>query len=248
MFRTKNVVFVTSLVAILALAALVLSCSRLPTSENLTAAPKAVEQKTGQIAPFVTTIGAYPTAPTWALLWASLDNMGTASSVEVYFQWGETDSYGFETMDQPLTSNPKPPIIYGLASLLIPDTSYHVRVVAEGDGTSYGQDKVIKTVPMPTVTVVSPNGGESWVAGTSQTISWTYVGATKNVWIELIKGDIIDQMISRSAPIGIDGKGSFSWVIPSTLTAGADYKIKIMGVAEPECTDTSDYTFTITNQ
>lgn len=97
------------------------------------------------IAPRVTTIGAWSLSPTRAFFWGILNNMGSASSVEVYFQWGETESYGFETDHQTLTSAPR--FIFAFVSPLTPNTIYHVRAVAAGDGTSYGQDRVFRTMP-----------------------------------------------------------------------------------------------------
>jgi hypothetical protein len=72
-----------------------------------------------------------------------LNSMGTASSVEVYFQWGKTKDYGNETAHWTLTSAPN--IFLAVAASLTPNTTYHFRAVAVGDGTSYGQDQVFRT-------------------------------------------------------------------------------------------------------
>ena len=198
------------------------------------------------IAPRVTTIGALPLGPTRAFFWGILNSVGSASSVEVYFQWGQTESYGFETDRQTLTSAPR--LIFAFVSSLIPNTIYHFRAVAEGDGTSYGQDRVFRTMPLPTITVVTPNGGESWKAGTRRTISWTYAGVSGDVKIELMKGGVLSRVISSSTQIGTGGNGSFSWAIPSGQTVGNDYKIKVTSLSETACTDTSNNNFTITKQ
>ena len=196
------------------------------------------------IAPRVTTIGAWPLGPTRAFFLGILDYMGSASSVEVYFQWGTTKSYGSESDHQTLTSAPRS--IFAFVSSLTPNTTYHLRAVAEGDGTSYGQDQVFRTMPLPSVTVVTPNGGESWKAGTRHTISWTYAGVSGDVKIELMKGGSLSRVISKSTEIGTGGNGSFSWAISSGQTAGNDYKIRVTSLSEPACTDTSNSNFTIT--
>jgi hypothetical protein len=166
--------------------------------------------------------------------------------VEVYFQWGKTNSYGFETAHQTLTGAPN--IILALATPLTPNTTYHFRAVAVGDGTSYGQDQVFRTLPLPTVTVVTPNGGQSWAAGTSHTISWTYASISGGVRIELLKGGVLNRVISLSSPIGTNGNGSFIWVIPSMQATGNDYKIRVTSLSDPACTDSSDHNFTITKR
>ena len=197
-------------------------------------------------APRVTTTGACPLDPTRAFLRGTLDKMGSASSVEVYFQWGTTESYGFETDHQTLTSAPHS--IFAFVSSLTPNTLYHFRAVAEGDGTSYGEDQVFRTMPLPTVTVVTPNGGESWKAGTRQTIRWTYAGVSGDVKIELMKNGIVNRVISSSTRIGTGGDGSFNWDIPSSQTAGTDYRIRVTSLSEPACTDSSNNNFTITKK
>lgn len=42
--------------------------------------------------------------------------------------------------------------------------------------------------PLPTITVTSPNGGESWVAGGTQTITWTSTNPSGFVNILLSAG------------------------------------------------------------
>ena len=95
------------------------------------------------IPPGVITIGALRVGSTSALLWGILYNKGSASSVEVYFQWGTTTNYGHETAHQTLTSSLR--IFSAVAAPLAPNTTYHFRAVAVGDGTSYGQDQVFRT-------------------------------------------------------------------------------------------------------
>jgi hypothetical protein len=94
------------------------------------------------VAPSVTTVFALP-LPQFAIFLGRLNSMGTASSVEVYFQWGKTKDYGNETAHWTLTGAPN--IFLAVAASLTPNTTYHFRAVAVGDGTSYGQDQVFRT-------------------------------------------------------------------------------------------------------
>lgn len=100
--------------------------------------------------------------------------------------------------------------------------------------------------PSTGITVTSPNGGEEWVAGSTYSISWNYTGDPgSQVKIELLKGGIVDSTISSNTPIGSNGSGSFSWIIPEDQSPGDDYKVRITSTSDSSCSDTSDSSFTI---
>jgi len=93
-----------------------------------------------------------------------------------------------------------------------------------------------------TISVVSPNGGETWQAGSSASITWTYSGNPgSNVKIELYKGTSLNRTITSSTPIV---NGSYPWQIPSDVAFGTDYLIKITSTASSSVSDVSGY-FTI---
>lgn len=103
--------------------------------------------------------------------------------------------------------------------------------------------KPIQDVIPTSIAVTAPNGAVTWVAGTTQTIEWTYTGNPgTNVNIELYKGEELIQTLSPDWPIS---KGSYDWAIPSTQVAGSDYKIKITSTSNASYSDISDNTFTI---
>ena len=105
----------------------------------------------------------------------------------------------------------------------------------------------ITAPPPPSITVVSPNGGESWAAGSTQTISWTYIGNPGSaVQIDLYKGGAFNSTIIASTGIGAGGNGSYSWPIPGGLTPAGDYTVVITSTTNAAYTDTSDAPFTIT--
>jgi C1A family cysteine protease/transcriptional regulator CtsR len=98
----------------------------------------------------------------------------------------------------------------------------------------------------PPITVTSPNGGEAWAAGSTQTIRWTYTGNPgAYVKIELFKGGGLSRTIISSRTIGTGGSGSYSWAIPSTQASGTDYRVKITSTTNAAYTDTSNADFTI---
>ncbi len=92
------------------------------------------------------------------------------------------------------------------------------------------------------ITVTYPNGGQTWQAGTSQTISWTYTGNPgSSVKIELYRGASFSRTISSGTPLT---NGSYPWTIPSDVVFGTDYLIKITSTSS-STSDMSDSYFTI---
>jgi len=89
--------------------------------------------------PSVTTNYARPIAHGRTVLHGCLISLGTASSVVVYFEWGETTEYGNTTRLRTMT---RPGAFAAAIKGLNRGTAYHFRAVAAGDGTSYGSDKI----------------------------------------------------------------------------------------------------------
>jgi hypothetical protein len=82
---------------------------------------------------------------------------------------------------------------------------------------------VVVVMPNP-ITVTSPNGGESWRIGSTQTIRWSYTGNPGSAKIELVKNTGAATTLANWAPIGSDGTGSYSfWLFQS---AGS-YKVRV---------------------
>ena len=120
-------------------------------------------------------------------------------------------------------------------------TASTTTVTVMGDGTLRA---VYKASTTGTLTVTSPNGGQSWVRGTAHTLTWTSSGSPgANVKIELMKGSNVNRVISSSTA----NDGSYSWTIPSTQTVGTDYKIRITSTTSSAITDSSNSNFSITN-
>jgi hypothetical protein len=97
---------------------------------------------TNPSAPTVTTNAATNVTSRSATLNGYLNGLGTASSVQVSFQWGLTTNYGNETT--PKTMNAAGPFSANLSSLA-PSTTYHFRAKAVGDGSKYGADMTLTT-------------------------------------------------------------------------------------------------------
>ena len=124
-----------------------------------------------------------------------------------------------------------------------------VNNTANQSDTSNDKTKTSFTISggSPTITVTSPNGAETWQAGSTKTISWNYTGSPGSyVKIELLKNDSTNTTITSSASIGGSGSGSYNWTIPSSQAAGSDYKVKVTSTSNSSYYDYSDNNFTIT--
>ena len=114
--------------------------------------------------------------------------------------------------------------------------------------TYFGNSTIAYSSTPPVVasiTVSSPNGGESWDAGglNNRTITWNYIGdSTAFVKIELLKAGSVVSTITPSTPIS---NKAYNWQVPASLAPGSDYKIRITSTGNG-VTDTSDGNFTIT--
>lgn len=114
-----------------------------------------------------------------------------------------------------------------------PDGSYTIQVCQTGSTTCDSSDsyfKIVSGIVQESIKVISPNGGETWQIGSTQTINWDSANAPSGSWVALFltNGPYIAQ--------GLPVKGSYSWKVPSQycsgdvcgfpMTEGSDYKIE----------------------
>ncbi len=124
----------------------------------------------------------------------------------------------------------------------IPDTpSIHCLVrVSDIDGyPSDVSDAVFSIYLPPSITVTSPNGGETWGVGSSHSITWTTTGFVGNVKIEysINSGSSWMEIVS-STP----NDGSYNWTIPDTPS---DNCLVRVSETDGDPYDVSDEVFTI---
>ena len=100
---------------------------------------------------------------------------------------------------------------------------------AGSDGKDMGADvSQVGIKPLATLTLTSPNGGESWRRGESRAITWTAVSVTENLVIELMQGATLLGVIATGiAP----SSGSYTWTVgrllDGTFRTGASLKLRI---------------------
>ncbi|MBT4483374.1 MAG: T9SS type A sorting domain-containing protein, partial [Candidatus Latescibacteria bacterium] len=90
------------------------------------------------------------------------------------------------------------------------------------------------------VIIISPNGGEDWIAGSENNITWEY-GDVSLVNIEFSHDS--GSSWNSIAENYDASKGSFSWAVPDNFTS--EYLVRIINADDAEITDASDNTFTI---
>jgi hypothetical protein len=128
---------------------------------------------------------------------------------------------------------------------LTPETTYYVRAyAANNEGLDYGAEFQFTTLPI-SVTVTSPNGGESFCLGTVENITWIPDGITNPLYIILQQNDTNVALIAKGINPDL---GTYSWIVGDckigTAAAGANYKI-LLKEKNSTVKDKSDASFTI---
>jgi len=166
------------------------------------------------------------------LTWnASTDNVGV-TGYRVYRSTGGSYSLAGTSMATGFAD-------LGLAS----STTYTYQVTAvDAAGNESAASTVSATTKVGTlgVTVTSPNGGESWTAGTSRSITWTSAGLTSlRLEYSLDNGATWTVIHSNVAA----SEGVYAWTLPSTTSTAA--RVRISDAMGSPTRDTSDGTFSI---
>jgi hypothetical protein len=73
------------------------------------------------------------------------------------------------------------------------------------------------------IKVLSPNGGETFISGSSMNIRWIGDNSTSTVGIQLLKSNNFYATVTINAT----NTGYYNWQIPTNFATGTDYKIKI---------------------
>jgi len=133
-----------------------------------------------------------------------------------------------------------------------PSTMTRVRVTARDGAGNTGMatsasNFTIADQTAPSVAATSPNGGESWLAGSVQPVTWN---ATDNVGVESI--DVDYSLHGASGPWlavqhGLANSGSYSWTVPSSASDSALVRITAADQALNQAVDLSDNLFQMTS-
>jgi hypothetical protein len=153
----------------------------------------------------------------------------------------------------------------GSATYKLPDSSFFTGdpdlflgknfkfMVSTDPETSYGaadtsaEFSIIEPVLEPSVTVITPNGGETLQKGQTYRIKWESKGAS-DFYVYLLKDGAFYDGSSLSS--SSSSNGYFDWTVSTSIPDGSNYKIEVsQGKGDPDqASDQSDASFKITSQ
>jgi len=102
-------------------------------------------------------------------------------------------------------------------------------------------DAVFTITDVPVIIVTSPNGGESWVVGSSHDITWLSAGGVGDVKIEYTTdyGTTWIEVVAST-----ENDGTYTWIVPDTLSNVC--LVRISEAEDGDPVDSSDMIFSIT--
>lgn len=157
---------------------------------SVIASPAAVSQSASSI------------TPTGATQNGTVSPGGLTSSY--YFEYGPTIAYGSFTVTNTVAAGGSPVAVSGLRTGLLPNTTYHYRLVASNsEGTSIGSDVSFTTLPVPAPKLYSPvvlgNGSFQFAFTNLSGVSFSVL-TTTNVALPLNQWQVIG--VPTESPAG----------------------------------------------
>lgn len=103
---------------------------------------------------------------------------------------------------------------------------------------------VVSTPVPPSLSLTRPQGGELFMKGSVQPITWITAGSVgASIRINLRQGDMVWPIAALAANIG-----SYSWTVPSDVLNGSDYVVEIVSLTTPPVFDVSEGGITLTDE
>ena len=101
-------------------------------------------------------------------------------------------------------------------------------------------DRSVMAIYTPPLSLTTPNGGETWLIGSTQTIRWNSNGISGNIAVQLSRDGGVT-WITLSKGTANDGEQTWKVKTPSTNQA----RIRVCSVTSPSICDISAANFTI---
>jgi len=136
------------------------------------------------------------------------------------------------------------------AGVLQDGTVYYWKAVAKTSGDSTSGPVWSFTTSQRSITVLYPNGGETFVEGTTETLTWTWNGPVTDVTLEYSGSAGLEgtwtTIVSSTA-----NTGSFDWQVPAPSVrdaAAPSYILRVADATDSAISDVSDAGFDILAQ
>lgn len=127
-----------------------------------------------------------------------------------------------------------------------PGSDYHIEVrsVSRPEIVGLGAALSISTRPqVRTITVVFPNGGQTFVRGSTIEVLWNSQGDVGDVVKIVVRKGTSRSEIAGRTP----NDGRYNWTIPSAYPLGSGMSVEIISVQAPAVSDTSDAPFSLSD-
>jgi hypothetical protein len=113
------------------------------------------------------------------------------------------------------------------------------------DGGNATHATFVRPAPVPTLTLITPNGGESWGKGSRQRIEWTHtLGAGRAVRIEISRnGGASWTVLAASVPNATASSGFYDWTVAGANSTSV--RLRVVSTSNPGVADASDASFRI---
>ena len=108
---------------------------------------------------------------------------------------------------------------------------------------AYGNTPQASLSPTQYLTVLRPNGGETWLANQTFAIRWRSHDSLGTVDIELLQDGTADPVLTIAADTPNDGE--FFWTVPASIPPGSNYRLRVVRQDLPAVVDASDTLFTL---
>jgi hypothetical protein len=172
--------------------------------------------------------------------WSSSGDVGTNVKMEVLKAGVVVQTLSSSTPNDGTYS-------WTISTGLITGSDYRIRITSTTNAaisnTSSIPFAITMANPAPSIKVITPDGAESWIRGSSHTINWSSSGDVgANVKMEVLKAGVVVQTLSSSTP----NDGTYSWTISTGLSTGSDYRIRITSTTNAAISNTSSIPFAIT--
>ncbi len=144
------------------------------------------------------------------------------------------------------------PAVTGTYAWTIPDSigiQLRVRVTDASDATVFAASAANFTIK-GSLTITAPVGGESWVVGTAQNITWSRTGSIANIKLEYSTNGFSDELATVTIVASTDATGTpagtykYTWTIPDAISSTV--KVRITNTSDAAVTSRSATNFKIT--